>query len=827
MDGGENGVVAYANPSYGSAPMLRSEFDTGDSEIVSARLYITAQGIYEAYINGKKISNTWFAPGSEEYGTVMPYQVYDITEFLKTGANAIGVQLAEGWWSGYQTYTVTNYGYYGAKQALLARLDIKYADDKTETIVTNTDDWQVYNHGPVEYASNFHGERYNAITEANMTGWSEAGYDVSEWENPVVIEPRLNDFTFMTRYDEPGRIVGELVAQACLGEVKENSGAYIYDMGENVMGVPRITIPDGYVNKGDEIILRYAETLYPYLEEYQNNDTVGMMMVENLRGAMVTDFYTAVDGEQVIEPHFTFRGYKYIEITGLNQALPLENVKLEKLSSLDMTSSYESSNESVNRLFLNVLNSQTSNFFYLPTDCPQRNERMGWTGDAQVFSKAASYNADVYNLYRNWLRTFRNCQFKDGSLPVFAPTYEPNYDTIPPGFGGISWDAALMIIPYNLYQVTGNPAIIQDNMDAIGKYLDYLAASPLVIPEDENNLDTGEIIPELTAQVGFLADWLSIDDTPPGLINEAVYVYILGLASEMADIIGEDDLAKDYQARYQAAKDKWNELYIDPETGKTVTPDAKQFNTFTYSGYMLVEAHEVDTEASYATPLRYGVINDANEAKAVENYVKTIEKADYKITSGFSGTPNLVPVLTKYGYIDEAYKLFEQTEYASWLYPVLNGATSVWERWNSYTVEGGFNGNNSMNSFDHFSLGAISEWMMEYQLGISQDTPGYQKFVLQPVVGGDFAYANGGIKSPYGEIKSGWKAENGVMTEYGMTVPANTSAELYLPISQEQAEKIELPDGVSFTGMETRNALDCAKFSVVAGTYTLEIPGEL
>ena len=823
VDGGETGVLVYADPSCGSAPMLRTEFDAGEAEIAAARLYVAAQGVYEAFLNGGKISENWFSPGSEEYETIMPYQVYDVTEQLRSGANALGVQLAEGWWSGYQTYTVTNYGYYGAKQALLAKLDITYTDGTTETLVTSPDSWQAYSRGPVEYASNFHGERYNALKAADVDGWTEPGYDAAAWETPVVITPRLDGFTFATRYEEPGRVVGELTAVECLGEAKDGSGSYIYDMGENVMGVPSITIPDGFAEEGDTIILRYAEVLYPDLEEYRANDTVGLMMVENLRGAMVTDFYTASAGEQVIAPHFTFRGYRYIEITGLKQELPPENVKLKKLSSIEVTSTYESSNALADRLFKNVQNSQTSNFFTLPTDCPQRNERLGWTGDAQVFSKAASYNADVYNLYRNWLRTFRACQYKDGSLPVFAPTYEPHYDTIPPGFGGVSWDAALMIIPYNLYQQTGNPVIIRDNMEAIGRYLDYLAATPLLIPESEEDLDGGTAVPELTGQVGILADWLSIDDTPPALINEAVYVYLLGISSEMASIIGEDALAAEYQARYEAAKAKWNELYVDPETGVTVAPNAKQFNTITYSGYMLVEAHPVDTEASYATPLRYGVFSEENEAKAVENFVKTVEKADYTITSGFSGTPNLVPVLTKYGYIDEAYKLFEQTEYASWLYPVLNGATSVWERWNSYTVEGGFNGNNSMNSFDHFSLGAISEWMMEYQLGISHDAPGYQNIVLQPVAGGTFTYVYGSFESPYGTISSGWRADDGAMLEYSVAIPANTSAVLYLPISEEQAAGLDLPEGVTYTGMETRNSVDCAKFTVVSGSYTLNI----
>ena len=232
-----------------------------------------------------------------------------------------------------------------------------------------------------------------------------------------------------------------------------------------------------------------------------------------------------------------------------------------------------------------------------------------------------------------------------------------------------------------------------------------------------------------------------------------------------------------------------------------------------------------DTEAAYATPLRYGVFNEENEAKAVEKYVETVKAANYTITSGFSGTPNLVPVLTKYGYVDDAYKLFEQTDYASWLYPVTQGATSIWERWNSYTVEGGFNGNNSMNSFNHFSLGAISEWMMSYQLGITREDgqAGYKSFVLQPTVGGTFTYANGSYESNYGTIESGWTAKDGAMETYTATVPANTTATLYLPISEEQAKATTAPEGAAFVEMTEHNGTICAVYTLESGSYAFTI----
>jgi alpha-L-rhamnosidase len=817
---GDEDVFVCADPSFGSAPMVRTEFET-TGEVASATLYAAAQGIYELSINGQRVGEGWHSPGCEDYAAHMPYRVYDVTELVASGNNAFGAQLAEGWWSGYQSYTITNWSFYGAKQALLAMLEVTYADGTTQTVVTDPASWKVFDDGPVRAASNFHGERYDATVAAELDGWDKPGFDASAWGTPVVLEPRQNEFEFCTRYDAEGHVVGELTAVECLGEAKQGSGSYIYDMGENVMGVPQLTIPADYVDEGALVTVRFAEVLYPDLKEYQDAGIVGLMMVENLRAAMVTDFYVATAGDQVFEPHFTYRGYRYVEVTGLKKALPAENVKLIKLSSIDVTSTYEGSNELVTRLFKNVQNSQTSNFLSLPTDCPQRNERMGWTGDAQVFSATAAYNADVYGFYRNWLRTLRDQQRGDGSLPVYAPTFEPVAPAFMGGWEGTSWDAALMVIPYVLWQQTANDAIVRDNIDAIDRYLAYLEATPLLIPSDETDITKGENVPELTGHPGFLADWLSIDATDANLINEAMYVYLLGISSTMAKAIGRDELAQKWDERYQSAKAKWNELYVDPKTGKTTAPASLAFDYQTF-GMVFVPGSDQDTEASYATPLAFGVFDEKNEQTAADNLVEAVTRAGHTITSGFSGTPFLVPMLTRYGNVDDAYKLFEQEEYASWLYPVKNGATSVWERWNSYTVEDGFGGNNSMNSFDHFSLGAIAEWMMRYHLGIDHDEAGWQNFVLAPVVGGSFTSAKGSFQSPWGTIESGWEAKDGALVSYAATVPANTSATLYLPVDEDAAAGAELPEGVTYVGADKRNGIDCAVFQAESGTFELK-----
>ena len=791
--GGGEPVLAFADPSYGSAPIVRTDFGLkSGEEIASARLYVSAQGLYEMYINGEAVTDSWFNPGDEEYRERMPYQTYDVTELLNNGENAMGAQLTEGWWSGQTSYYTYNYNFYGSRQALLAKLDVTYADGAKETIVTDPETWECSTKGPVEFASFYHGQRYNAEKEAAVEGWATTACDTSSgsWKKAAEILQKY-DYEMVTREDVPAHLVNIIEAQDALGEAMDGSKTYIYDMGENIVGVPRIKIPAEYLEKGGTVTVRFAEILYPDLDEYVQQGINGTMMVENLRAALCTDFYTPGAGDLTIEPHFTFHGYRYIEIGGLKKELPRENIQTLVISSVDNTAAYDSSNELVSRLFKNVQNSQTSNFLSIPTDCPQRNERLGWTGDAQVFSVAATYNADVYNLYRNWMHSLRAEQGKDGSLPTYAPCYGEYGNSTSGWLKGISWEGSIALIPYNLYKQTGNPAIIKDNMDAMLKYMDFLNSS---LMKDKQYL---------TSQTGILADWLSVDSTDAAMVNNCVYIYMMDIISQMAVLIGRDDVAKAMAEKYVGAKAEWNATYVDMETGKT----------------------QNDTETSYATPLRYGIFADEVEQKAVENYVKTVKKANYTITSGFSGTPNLVPVLTQYGYVDEAYKLFEQTEYASWLYPVTQGATSVWERWDSYTVEGGFNGNNSMNSFNHFSLGAISEWMMSTQLGITtaRDKAGYQNFVLQPTAGGTFDYANGSFESEYGTIFSGWTTKDGEIATYQASVPANTEALLYLQITEKQAECLELPSGASFVGMEVHNGVECAKFQLLSGSYDFSI----
>lgn len=821
VNGGDAGVLGYADPSYAAAPMVRTDFEA-KSEIESARLYLTAQGIYDFYINGQEVApDEWFNPGSTEYDSILAYNSYDVTDYLQTGENAMGAILGEGWWTGMTTFECLNNNYYGDQPALMAKLVVNYTDGSSDVVVTDDGSWTYYNDGPVRLASLFQGERYDATKEAAVEGWTEAGYDDSAWTASSEIETRKQfaDYQLFSRYDDPVHVIRTNDVKEALGETKEGSDSYIYDMGENVSGVPVITIPEEYAKPGETLTVRFAEILYPELDEYTSEGVDGMLMVENYRTAMVTDFYTMKEGENVFLPDLTFHGYRYIEITGLDEELPADCIKMQVLSSLDASAEYESSNELTNQLFTNITNSTTSNYISIPTDCPQRDERMGWTGDAQIYTLSGSYVADTYNFMRQWMDTVRADCGETGMSSQYCPafvTYDLEADDKIPHNGqsfGITWNCLVVTIPYNLYMQTGKLDIVKDNIDNIYAYVDHLASTPMTY-KDENG-DKQEDA-RLTGETGTLCDHLSRIPTDGVMLGNVLYINCLDQAAVLADAMGDTEKAQSYRETAATAREAWNEFFIDPDTGKTK-------NT---------KGEIQDTQASYATPLRFHVVSDENLEKVLENYNASIAEASgedsdgmpivpYTLTTGFNATGNLLNALSDYGLNDTAYKLFESTDYASWLYPVTQGATSIWERWNGYTNELGFNGNNSMNSFNHYSLGAVYEWMVAYQLGIKADElqPGYQHFILQPTVGGDFTEAKGSYDSVYGTIKSGWTAADGVMTSYDVTVPANTSATLYLPVSGD----VTACDGVTIMGAAQHNSIETQQMELVAGTYHFEV----
>ena len=853
---GTRETIAYADPTHGAETMLRTEFKAAKA-VKSARLFASAMGIANLFLNGKPVSEDWFIPGDSQYRETMCYLKYDVTDLVREGANTLGAELAGGWYSGYMTFTASNFNFFGDYTALLARLVLTYEDGSKEEIITRPEGWKVCKDGPIRLGSFFQGERYDARKE--MRGWAEPGFDDSAWAPAEKIEKRdWVDFDIVARYDEPVRVREILTAKQMTNVYDAHT--HIYDMGVNMVGVPEITIPAGWLKEGDTVILTYGEQLYPGLKgdskEYvqrfgkKGRNVAGHILYETNRAALDADFYTASgSGAVTIRPSKTFRGYQYIQvyIPSHEGALPAENIKGIVLSSSEIptgryvatTSDGNKTGTLVNQLFKNIQRSQLGNFLTIPTDCPQRNERMGWTGDAQAYTRTGTYQADVQNFFRQWMVALRadqgigNEREVPGGIGSTVPTYNKADDT---SFAnGTTWSAAVCMVPWQLYNQYGDTQVIEENIEAM---MDWLNGMAFYANPD---------FPYLSTKASGLADHLALDNrTPPDLVNNAIYIYMMEVTAKMAEAIGKTDYAATLKERHDKAVEDWNKAYVDPATGKTRGTGGKT----------------VHTQASYATPLNFNAFNEQNKARAqawladlaarpaTSGPTREEEEAQkglandqtsafgtlgsgntdfnfkpYTITTGFSGTPNILPALSRAGRTEDAFKMITNTEYASWLYPVTKGATSIWERWNSLDTAFSEPNQNSMNSFNHFALGAVGSWMFEYQLGITTDYAeggaGYQHFVLQPSCAAPYTALEGSYDSHYGRIESAWTADKGVLTTYRCTVPANTTATLYLPVA-EGVSGIN-GNGATYQGSAVRNGRNTVRYELVSGSYVFQV----
>jgi len=784
-------ALIIANPSRNAAPMLRNTFTAENKKIAKARLYVTARGIYEIYLNGSRVSNDYFNPGLTQYNKHHMYQTYDITGALKQGQkNAIGAWLSEGWWSGNITFSGESWNYFGDRQSLLSKLVITYADGSEQVVISNPVEWKFFKDGPVRYGSFFQGEVYDATKEELVRNWTTTEYNDSGWK-PAVEVPLKGNAYEGTFTDFLGRkstldyndfkIIGQMGDNASLVKVmpalkveEVRPKVFVYDMGQNMVGFPQILIKNG--KKGQVVTMRYAEVKYPDLSEYKDN--TGMVMMENIRAALTQDLYTLKGGDETIQPRFTFHGYRYLELTGIDQAIPVGDVKGKVISSISSLSShYETSNALVNKLWQNITWSLRSNFLSIPTDTPARNERMGWSGDISVFSKSATYltNADLF--LRRHLLAMRDVQAENGRFTDVAP--------MGGGFGGTLWGSAGIVVAWETYRQYGDVALLKEHYDAMKRYIQFL--------ETKVEKETG-ILNE-----GPLGDWLS----PEGNKNDntlfwmAYFAYDLEIMSKVAGILGKQEDAAQFQKRQSEIKAAFNEIYVDKNTHKTIKSGVKAASFGPPSqqpGEQKTDKGQlIDTQASYAIPLALGVFNEANKPFAIAALNETIQRKNkddegierpaYSLMTGFLGTASVTEALSENGSSADAYRLLQQQDYPSWLYSVVNGATSIWERLNSYTVEKGFGGNNSMNSFNHYSFGAVAAWMYNYSLGIQRHSQkaGFQEIVLKPTPDPTqkMTFAKGYYDSVYGRISSEWKLEANKWI-YKTTIPANTIATLYL-----------------------------------------------
>lgn len=777
-----SGTFAVADPSRHAAPMLRTQFATSGKVIKKARIYATARGIYELYLNGKRVGDDYFNPGLTQYNKTHQYQSFDVTSLLQSGENAWGAWLSEGWWSGNITYSGESWNYFGDRQSLLAKLVITYSDGSEQIVTTNPSQWKTFNDGPIRVGSFFQGEVYDAQKETAINGWSTTGYSAKNWKGASTIP--LGGTAFLDKNIEYSKqqLVGQLDDRVQVRNVLQaqsiqepRKGVFVYDMGQNMVGFPKIFIPNG--KAGQVITLRYAEMLYPDLAEYASQK--GMIMIENIRAALAQDIYVLKGGDEYIQPRFTFHGYRYLEITGLDQAPALPQVAGIVLSSIkEISSSYETSDPMVNKLWTNITWSMRGNFLSIPTDTPARNERMGWSGDINVFSKTATFLAPVNNFMRRHLQGMRDVQRADGRFTDVAP--------MGGGFGGTLWGSAGIVVPWETYQQYGDKALLAEHYESMKRYMAFLETKQT---------------PEGILNEGPLGDWLS----PEGNKNDntafwmSYQAYTLEIMSKVATILGYAEDAANFTQKSSERKALFNKIYLDPVTHKSVKsgvktatmgpPNAAAANGSSDKGQL------VDTQASYAIPLALGMFDAVNKPHAIAGLVETVKRSNtddggvarppYSLMTGFIGTASISEALSANNQHAEAYRLLTQRTYPSWLYSVANGATTIWERLNSYTVENGFGGNNSMNSFNHYSFGAVAAWMYNHSLGIQRDekSPGFKHFFLRPVPDptGVLKHAKGHITSMYGKIASGWKVKGG-QTIYTFEIPANTTAELRLNV---------------------------------------------
>lgn len=749
--------------SEGSKPAqyFRNEFSTSKT-IKSARAYVTSHGLYQLFLNGDKVGDQLFTPGWTSYNKRLQYQTYDVTKMLQK-ENAVGVVLGDGWYRGNIGWSSAD-GYYGSKLALLFQLKIDYTDGSSEWIVSDKN-WKV-NNGPIRKSDIYNGETYDARLE--LTGWTSNGFNAADWKS--VEETDQSKDLLIAPQGVPVKAVEELKPIEFITTPK---GEKVYDMGQNMVGWVRIKMKG---KAGQKVQLKFAEVL----------DKEGNFYTANLRGAECTDTYIfGKDGEAVYEPKFTFHGFRYLQLIGFDELPAKEDITgVVIYSDMEPTGTFACNDEMINQLQHNIQWGQKGNFLDVPTDCPQRDERLGWTGDAQVFSMTAGYNFNVAAFYTKWMKDVEADQLDNGAIPHVIP------DVLNGQGGATGWADAVAIIPWSVYKIYGDTRILKESYPAITKWVGYMNERA-----GDDYLWTGD---------AHFGDWLAYATTSsdyPGATTEkdllatAYFYYTTTLTSKIARLIGKPQDAEKYKQLAANIKTAFNAEFVTPN-GRLVS----------------------HTQTAYVNALTFGILPDSMVDDAAAYLAKDVEKFRH-LTTGFLGTPILCPTLSAIGRDDLAFMLLNRKDYPSWLYPVTQGATTIWERWDGQKPDGSFQ-DVGMNSFNHYAYGAIGEWLYNHVAGIKVDenNPGYKKFFLAPNAGGGLTNVNATFNSVYGPIKSEWEVSNGQMT-YIVEVPANTSAEVVLP--KAKVAEVTMPGNLKSNAKQ--NGADVT-VTVGSGAYTFTYP---
>ncbi len=708
-------------------------------KIEKARVFVTAHGFYELYLNGKKVSDDVFTPGWTSYEKRLQYQVYDVTSMLLQGQNAVGALLGDGWYRGTLGWQ-SQWGFYGKKRGLLCQLNVQYSDG-TEEIIATDSTWKAHQDGAIRMSDIYNGETVDA--NKILRGWSENNYDDKNWL-PVQIGAYSFD-NLIAAQSVPVKKIQEIKPTRIF---KTPKGTLVADFGQNMVGWVRLKIKG---EKGTTVTMQHAEVL----------DKFGEFYTANMRTAKTTATYILRGGgeEETYEPRFTFFGFRYISLDGLPKSTVLTADNLTGVvvhSDMKPMGDFACSNPLINQLQHNIQWGQKGNFIDVPTDCPQRDERLGWTGDAQAFCRTASFNADVATFFAKWLGDVAADQRAGGEIPWEIPdVLNPRNSATAKTSAG--WGDVAVIAPWTMYQIYDDVQLLDNQYPSMKKWVEYIRKKS----GDDLIWKGGSVF----------GDWLSYlphpdrasepdGHTSRDYISTAFFAYSVKLTAQAAEVLGKTEDAKMYNALFEKIKKAFQNEFITP-SGRTAS----------------------DSQTSYVLALMFDLLPENLQPKAVNYLVEDIKSRNNHLSTGFLGTPYLCKVLSDNGRADVAYDLLLQETYPSWLYPVKMGATTIWERWDGIKTDSSFQ-DFGMNSFNHYAYGAIGDWLYRVVAGIELGKTGYKHILIQPQPTSRLTFAKAHFESNYGRIESNWEQKDGKM-RLQVRIPPNTTATITLPNAQK------------------------------------------
>ncbi len=775
-----------------SVKALREEFDV-HKPVASARLYVTALGAYQAFLNGKRVGDDVLSPGWTDYRLRLKYQTYDVTRQVTQGSNALSALVAPGWYSTPLQWFQQPNIYGDAPPSLRAQLRIQHTDGSVDWVLSD-DSWKG-SASPIVKAEIYDGETQDArLTQA---GWNAAKFAAKGWEKVSVNDDAVTKFDISGQDFQPIRVERTLTPKAI---TEPTPGVFIVDMGQNFSGVEKLQLQGA---AGTDVRVRTGEIL--------NAD--GSLYTDNLRTAKSTDhFILAGKGVEEFEPQFTFHGFRYMELTGMAKKPSLDSIKgVVFHTDAAFTAQLKTGSAMINSLWNNILWGQRSNFVGVPTDCPQRDERLGWTADAQVFWRTATYNMDLAAFSRKFTGDIRGTQVGSGEgtiakgalFGIFAPGINSTSSE-----SGAGWSDAGVIIPWTSWVQTGDTTVVEQNWDAMSKYLAAIEAS------------NPDFLWTKNAGIPF-GDWLSPEGpTQYPLVATASWAYDVTLMQQMAHALGKKEDEAKYAELFAHIKEAFQKSFVHAD-GFVAGADQGP-SPFGAINNPNAKASGGDTQTGYVLALHMNLVEDSMRPAVAQKLVEKIEANHGLLGTGFLGTPYLLAVLTESGHKDLAYHLLLNTSYPSWGYLIDHGATTMWERWNGDQMKS----DPSMNSYNHYAYGAVADWIYRYAAGVDTTVmdAGFHTIALHPAFDSQLGSIDFTYPSPYGEIHSAWTVKDGV-AKWILTIPANATG--WLPLSEAEAAKYKL-DGAALAGnalVRASTHMGQAGFELPAGSYSFEVIG--